>query len=72
VSEPETKDALADLILEGDRLQMADRPFRREPAAWMVSNHSDRLGHPQLLTRIGRGESPHPTPRRPLSAVMVP
>jgi hypothetical protein len=173
VSEPEGKAVLADLIAEGDRRQMADRRFRRELAAWMVSNRSTRLdgipgyglgmsdvmsmigplvvrsfdigrsqaakdrelaegapalcvlltsgdgptdhllagraqqlaaliamreglwtsylnqpieveglrprvaaavgdgGHPQLLTRIGRGESPHPTPRRPVSAVLA-
>lgn len=173
VTEPDAKGALADLIAEGDRLQMADRRFRRELAAWMVSNHSQRpdgipgyglgmsdlmamvgplvvrsfdvgrsqaakdrglaagspalcvlltdgdgprdhliagrahqratlvaigeglwtsylnqpieveelrpraaevagaVGHPQLLTRIGRGAPPRPTPRRPLREVLV-
>lgn len=174
VTETEAKVALADLIAEGDRVQMADRRFRRELAAWMASNHGHRpdgipgyglgmsdvqamigplvvrrfnigrsqaakdrelaagspalcmllteddgprdhliagrahqratlvamgeglwtsylnqpieveglrpraadaigaTGHPQLLTRIGRGEPPRPTPRRPLSAVLTP
>lgn len=173
VTEREAKGVLADLIAEGDRLQMADRRFRRELAAWIISNHSARLdgipgygfgmsdlmammgplvvrsfdigrsqaakdrelaegspalcvlltdgdgprdhliagrahqratlvalseglwtsylnqpievdglrprvaaaigdaAHPQLLTRIGRGESPDPTPRRPLREVLL-
>lgn len=172
-TDPELKGALADLVAEGDRIQMADLRFRRELAAWIVSNHSARrdgvpgygfgmsdlmammgplvvrsfdigrsqaakdrelaegspalcvlltegdgprdhlvagrahqlatlvalseglwtgylnqpieveglrprvtaavgdTGHPQLLTRIGRGDAPDPTPRRPLAEVLV-
>lgn len=34
VLDPAARDALADLVAEGDRLQGADRAFRREMAAW--------------------------------------
>lgn len=34
------RSALADLIAEGDRVQMADRRFRRELAAWVHPNRS--------------------------------
>ncbi|MBI3877607.1 MAG: nitroreductase, partial [Verrucomicrobia bacterium] len=34
--------ALADLVAEADRLQWADPDFRRELAAWALSNRSDR------------------------------
>lgn len=36
---PASRDAVADLVAEADRLQMADRRFRRELAAWMRPNH---------------------------------
>ena len=36
----ETKHKIADLISEGDRIQHADKRFRRELAAWMHSNRS--------------------------------
>jgi len=36
----ETKHKIAELISEGDRLQHADKRFRRELAAWMHSNRS--------------------------------
>jgi len=36
---PESREAVADLVAEADRLQMADRRFRRELAAWMRPNH---------------------------------
>ncbi|HTR21662.1 MAG TPA: hypothetical protein VMH88_12475 [Gemmatimonadales bacterium] len=36
---PSSRDAVADLVAEADRLQMADRRFRRELAAWMRPNH---------------------------------
>jgi hypothetical protein len=61
LDEPQAKDALADLIADGDRLQMADRRFRRELAAWMVSNRSARLdgipgyglGMSDLMSMVG-------------------
>ena len=34
--------AVADLVAEADRLQMADKRFRRELAAWLRPNWSDR------------------------------
>ena len=40
VEESETKHKVADLISEGDRLQHADKRFRRELTAWMHSNRS--------------------------------
>lgn len=38
----EARRAVADLIAEGDRLQMADKRFRRELAAWLRPNWSGR------------------------------
>jgi hypothetical protein len=38
----EARTAVADLIAEADRLQMADKRFRRELAAWLRPNWSDR------------------------------
>ena len=38
--EAETKHKIAELISEGDRIQHADKRFRRELAAWMHSNRS--------------------------------
>lgn len=38
----EARNAVADLVAEADRLQMADRRFRRELAAWLRPNWSDR------------------------------
>lgn len=40
--EGDAKQAAADLIAEGDRIQLRDAHFRRELAAWTVSNHSRR------------------------------
>lgn len=34
------RNAIADLVAEGDRLQMSDKSFRRELAAWVRSNRS--------------------------------
>jgi nitroreductase len=34
------KEAVAQLIAEGDRMQMADRSFRRELAAWLHPSHA--------------------------------
>jgi hypothetical protein len=36
------RNRVADLIVEGDRIQMANKSFRRELAAWTASNRSDR------------------------------
>jgi nitroreductase len=38
----EARKAAADLIAEGDRLQMADKRFRRELAAWLRPNWGER------------------------------
>lgn len=46
--------ALAELIAEGDRRQMADAAFRRELAAWVRPNRSDRPdGIPGYTQGIG-------------------
>lgn len=46
--------ALAELIAEGDRLQLADRRFRRELAAWVHSNRSSsRDGMPGFAHGVG-------------------
>lgn len=37
------KPAVADLIAEGDRQQMADKAFRRELAAWVHPNRTEQL-----------------------------
>jgi nitroreductase len=36
------KESVARLIAEGDRLQMADKSFRRELAAWLHPSHAER------------------------------
>ena len=38
--EEEEKNSLADLIAEGDRIQLSDKRFRRELASWIHSNRS--------------------------------
>jgi hypothetical protein len=38
--EVDEKNSLADLIAEGDRIQMSDKHFRRELASWIHSNRS--------------------------------
>lgn len=38
--EEDEKDSLADLIAEGDRIQLSDKRFRRELASWIHSNRS--------------------------------
>ena len=38
----QARNAVADLVAEADRLQMADKRFRRELAAWLRPNWSDR------------------------------
>lgn len=40
VATEEEKHSLADLIAEGDRIQMSDKRFRRELASWTHSNRS--------------------------------
>lgn len=40
ISDPETRNTLADLIAEGDRVQGGDRSFRRELASWIHPNRS--------------------------------
>jgi hypothetical protein len=53
--------AIADLVAEADRLQMADQRFRRELAAWMRFNHSVRgdgirgygFGFPAVMSAAG-------------------
>lgn len=40
---PDDKQAVARLVAEGDRIQMADPAFRRELADWLHHNHSDSL-----------------------------
>jgi nitroreductase len=55
---PERRHALALLIAEGDRIQMADRAFRHELAVWMRSRHGvsrdgmsgSAFGMPDLAT----------------------
>lgn len=52
---------LAGLIAEGDRIQMSDRAFRSELAAWVRHNHSPArdgmrahaFGVPDLVSRLG-------------------
>jgi nitroreductase len=39
---PRLRDTAADLVAQGDRLQMTDPHFRRELAAWLRPNWSDR------------------------------
>lgn len=39
--EEQTKNAIADLIAEGDRTQLSDKRFRRELASWVHPNRSD-------------------------------
>jgi len=50
----EARTAVADLIAEADRLQMADKRFRRELAAWLRPNWSDRAdGMPGFALGLG-------------------
>lgn len=41
-TDAEARAALADLVADGDRRQMADRRFRRELAAWLAPNRGSR------------------------------
>ena len=48
------RSALAELIAEGDRLQLADRRFRRELASWVHANRStSRDGMPGFAHGVG-------------------
>jgi hypothetical protein len=48
------RSALAELIAEGDRLQLADRRFRRELASWIHANRSgSRDGMPGFAHGVG-------------------
>lgn len=59
VTDDETRGQVADLVSAADRLQFADRAFRRELAAWLHSRRSASrdglsvagMGGPDLLTR---------------------
>jgi len=54
VSGDETRNAVADLVAEGDRTQAASKPFRRELAAWMHHNRSrSRDGMPGYAHGMG-------------------
>jgi hypothetical protein len=55
------KDSLADLIGEGDRIQLSDKRFRRELASWIHSNRSHSkdgmpgyaFGYSDIMSRMG-------------------
>lgn len=40
IAKKDEKNSLADLIAEGDRIQLSDKRFRRELASWIHSNRS--------------------------------
>jgi hypothetical protein len=51
---PEARGAVASLVAEADRIQMADKRFRRELAAWLRPNWSDRRdGMPGFALGLG-------------------
>ena len=51
---PEARSAIAGLVSEGDRIQMADKRFRRELAAWLRPNWtSARDGMPGFALGMG-------------------
>jgi len=54
LAEPGQKEAVADLIAQGDHLQASDKSFRRELASWVHSNRSkSRDGMPGYAHGIG-------------------
>lgn len=61
VGEDAARHALVDLVAEADHVQLADRRFRRELAAWIRTNDSDRpdgirgygLGMRHLMSHVG-------------------
>jgi hypothetical protein len=51
---PEARSAIASLVAEADRIQMADKRFRRELAAWLRPNRSERRdGMPGFALGLG-------------------
>jgi nitroreductase len=51
----DTREGLADLVAEADRMQWADRHWRRELAAWMHPRRScDGLAMPDLVAPLAR------------------
>jgi hypothetical protein len=40
IAKHDEKNSLADIVAEGDRIQMSDKRFRRELASWIHSNRS--------------------------------
>jgi len=54
VEDEDTKHAVAELIAEGDRIQLADKHFRRELASWVHPNRSkSRDGVPGYAFGVG-------------------
>lgn len=61
IGDEATKAEIADLVAEGDRVQFADRAFRRELASWVHSRRSesrdgmsgDAFGMPDVLSPVG-------------------
>jgi len=59
--EEDKKNSLADLIAEGDRIQLSDKRFRRELASWIHSNRSHSkdgmpgyaFGYNDIMSRMG-------------------
>ena len=59
--EQDEKNSLADLIAEGDRIQLSDKRFRRELASWIHSNRSHSkdgmpgyaFGYNDIMSRMG-------------------
>ena len=58
---PRARDTAADLVAQGDRLQMADEHFRRELASWLRGHHGRRddgmpgfaLGFRDIMASVG-------------------
>jgi nitroreductase len=51
---PEARSAIASLVAEADRIQMADKRFRRELAAWLRPNWTERRdGMPGFTLGLG-------------------
>lgn len=61
ITEEGRREAIAELVAEGDRLQFADRSFRRELAAWVHSRRAHSrdgisgaaMGMPDALSPVG-------------------
>lgn len=55
IVDDDTRERFADLIAEGDRMQWADRHWRRELAAWMHPRRAhDGLAMPELMVPLAR------------------